>query len=154
MNTMRRLGGVICVGVVLLLSMSAPTLAAVNMHTVDHSPGVNSFRKTVQILGQAVELDIYPITFWWDPGDGAEPFSTEWAGRQFFQGMDFEDCIYYKYPRSSDNQSLGVSVDTTWAAQYRVSKETGWQYVDETITVEGDPVDLIVKEYRPVLTGP
>lgn len=101
------------------------------------------FTRTVRLLGQRVELKIWPSRFRWVFGDGSELASVE-AGAPY---PDLE--ITHDYVSKG-----GVSprVDTTYAAQFRVNGGA-WRDVDGTVTIPGAPVQLEVRTATPVLVG-
>jgi hypothetical protein len=101
------------------------------------------FTRTVRLLGQRVELKIWPSQFRWVFGDGNELASAE-------PGAPYPALeITHDYARKG-----GVSprVDTTYAAQFRVNGGA-WRDVNGTVTIPGAPVQLQVRTATPVLVG-
>lgn len=101
------------------------------------------FTRTVRLLGQRVELKIWPSRFRWVFGDGSELASVE-AGAPY---PDLE--ITHDYVSKG---GLSPRVDTTYAAQFRVNGGA-WRDVDGTVTIPGAPVQLEVRTATPVLVG-
>jgi hypothetical protein len=101
------------------------------------------FTRTVTLLGRHVELRIWPARFGWRFGDGASRWSES-------PGAAYPDLeITHRY-RSKGR--VAPSVDTTYAAQFRV--EGGpWRDVAGTVTIPGRPEGLRVVTARPVLVG-
>ncbi|GAA2143317.1 hypothetical protein GCM10009844_15680 [Nocardioides koreensis] len=102
-----------------------------------------SFTRTVRLLGQRVDLKIWPSRYQWMFGDGAS-LASESAG-----------APYPDLQITHDYQSKGgVSprVDTTYSAQFSVNGGP-WRDVDGTVTIPGSPVRLEVRTARPVLVG-
>lgn len=101
------------------------------------------FTRVVRLLGQRVELRIWPETFTWHYGDGSSE-QTSSAGSAY---PELE--ITHRYLAKG---RVAVSVDTTYAADYRVGTG-GWQRVDGTVTIPGEAESLRVVTARPVLVG-
>lgn len=107
----------------------------------------------------AVTLSITPVQFRWQLGDGASVATTEPGGAFLEEGPDSTpvcavgervvDCITHTYVRTV--KDLAVSVDTTWAATYKVNGTGPWRDVSETVTITGASVGLDVLEARPQL---
>lgn len=99
--------------------------------------------RTVTLLGRQVELRIWPASFTWRFGDGQTLQSTE-------PGAAYPDLeITHEYLRKG---RVAPSVDTTYAAQFRVDGGP-WRDVVGTVTIPGSPQALRVVEARPVLVG-
>jgi len=99
--------------------------------------------RTVTLLGQRVELRIWPESFGWRFGDGESDQTTS-------PGAAYPDLeITHEYLRKG---SVSPSVDTTYAAQFRVGGGP-WRDVAGTVTIPGSPQELRVVEARPVLVG-
>ncbi|MFC4782897.1 hypothetical protein ACT8ZV_00350 [Nocardioides sp. MAHUQ-72] len=101
------------------------------------------FTRTVRLLGQRVDLKIWPSQFRWVFGDGDE-LASESAGAPY---PHLE--ITHDYRAKG-----GVSprVDTTYAAEFRVNGGP-WRDVDGTVTIPGAPERLRVRTATPVLVG-
>ena len=102
-----------------------------------------SFTRRLRLLGQAVELRIWPSRFSWVFGDG-ESLTSASAGAPY---PDLEITHAYR-----TQGGVGPRVDTTYAAQFRVNGGP-WRDVDGTVTIAGSPVPLRVVTARPVLVG-
>lgn len=101
------------------------------------------FTRTVTLLGRQVELRIWPASFEWRFGDGESDQTTS-------PGAAYPDLeITHEYQQKG---RVGPSVDTTYAAQFRVGGGP-WRDVAGTVTIAGSPQDLRVVEARPVLVG-
>ena len=101
------------------------------------------FTRTVTLLGRRVELRIWPARYGWRFGDGATRWTTS-AGSAY---PDLE--ITHRYLRRG---RVSPSVDTTYAAQFRVGGGA-WRDVNGTVTIPGAPQGLQVVTARPVLVG-
>ncbi|MCW2791749.1 MAG: hypothetical protein JWO76_847 [Nocardioides sp.] len=99
--------------------------------------------RTVHLLGQRVDLKIWPSQFGWRFGDGRS-LATESAGSPY---PDLE--ITHEYAREG---GVRPSVDTTYAARFRVNGGP-WRDVNGTVTIPGTPVQLQVRTATPVLVG-
>lgn len=102
-----------------------------------------AFTRSVRLLGRRVDLRIRPAQFRWVFGDGADLASTS-AGARY---PDLEITHAYE-----SKGSVSPSVDTTYAARYRVDGGA-WRDVDGTVTIPGEPVRLRVRTARPVLVS-
>ncbi len=102
-----------------------------------------SFTREVRLLGQRVELRIWPSRFEWRFGDGRS-LATERPGAPY-------PHLEVTHTYLADG-GVRPSVDTTYAAQFRVNGGP-WRDVDGTVTVPGAPVDLRVLTATPELVG-
>ncbi len=101
------------------------------------------FTRTITLLGRRVELRIWPAQYAWRFGDGASRATTS-------PGSAYPDLqITHRYLRKG---RVSPSVDTTYAAQYRVAGGP-WRDVNGTVTIPGTPRGLRVVTARPVLVG-
>ncbi|WP_231482386.1 hypothetical protein [Nocardioides sp. URHA0020] len=101
------------------------------------------FTRTMRLLGRRVELRIWPASFGWRFGDGQSQRSTS-------PGAAYPDLeITHRYLKEG---RVSPSVDTTYAAQFRVGGGP-WRDVAGTVTIAGSPQSLRVVEARPVLVG-
>jgi hypothetical protein len=101
------------------------------------------FTRTVTLLGRRVELRIWPARYGWRFGDGA----TRWTTTPGAAYPDLE--ITHRYLRKG---RVSPSVDTTYAAQFRVDGGP-WREVNGTVTIPWTPQGLRVVTARPVLVG-
>ncbi len=120
----------------------------VNLATV-FSTEAEPFRRTLTLLGQQVELDISPATFTWHHGDGSTQTTGE-PGRAYEPGLPMSAYVTHQYRDLAEG--LAPSVDTVWTARFRVNGGA-WRDVGETVTVEGPPATLAVREAEPNLVG-
>jgi len=97
-----------------------------------------------QLLGHTIELRVAPVTFAWHYGDGASDATSE-------PGAAYPDLrITHTYLRKG---TVAPSVDTTYAATYRVDRAGPWQAVDGTVTIAGEPGQLQILTATPTLVG-
>lgn len=101
------------------------------------------FTRVVNLLGQRVELRIWPAAYGWRFGDGASR-QTSGAGAPY---PDLE--ITHRYLAKG---RVSPRVDTTYAAEFRVNGGP-WRDVGGTVTIAGAAEGLRVVEARPVLVG-
>lgn len=101
------------------------------------------FTRTVTLLGQRVELRIWPAGFRWRFGDG-EVRETTSPGSAY---PDLEVTHSYR-----TRGRVSASVDATYAARFRVG-DGPWQDVAGSVTIPGTPQPLRVVAARPVLVG-
>ncbi len=99
--------------------------------------------RVVRLLGQRVELRIWPETFTWRYGDG-DSERTVTAGSPY---PDLE--ITHRYLSKG---RVAASVDTTYAADFRVGAGA-WRHVAGTVTIPGEAEGLRIVAARPVLVG-
>jgi len=99
---------------------------------------------SVPILDRVVELRVWPASFTWDFGDGRSVTTTERGAPYPAMGVTHE------YQRKGQ---VSPSLDTTYAAQWRLQGEGAWQPVDGTVTIEGAPAQLDVLTATPQLVG-
>ena len=102
-----------------------------------------SFTRRLLLLGQAVELRIWPSQYSWVFGDG-ESLTSASAGSPY---PDLEITHAYR-----TKGGVSPRVDTTYAAQFRVNGGP-WRDVNGTVTIPGAPVPLRVVTAKPVLVG-
>jgi hypothetical protein len=102
-----------------------------------------AFTRTVRLLGQRVELRIWPASFGWRFGDGSATTTSDPGSP--YPHLD----ITHRY---LDKGRVSPSVDTTYAARFRVGGGP-WRDVNGTVTIPGSPEGLRVVTARPVLVG-
>lgn len=101
------------------------------------------FDRTVRILGQRVDLRIWPSAFTWHFGDGSSSTTSE-------PGAPYPDLeVTHSYLRKG---RVSPRVDTTYSADFRVNGGP-WRPVNGTVTMAGGPVGLEVVTARPTLVG-
>ena len=97
-----------------------------------------------QLLGHTIELRVRPVTFAWHYGDGAIDETSD-------PGAAYPELrITHTYLQKG---SVAPSVDTTYAATYRVDRVGPWLPVDGTVTIAGEPAQLQVLTATPTLVG-
>jgi hypothetical protein len=101
------------------------------------------FTRVVRLLGQRVELRIWPASFVWHYGDGSTQ-QTSSAGSPY---PHLE--ITHRYLSKG---RVAARVDTTYAADFRVGGGP-WREVAGTVTIPGAAEALRVVTARPVLVG-
>jgi hypothetical protein len=112
----------------------------VNLETVFYTSTDEPSSRTVTLLGQQVEIEAVP-TYTWFFGDGESETTTS-------PGHAYPDHdVFHVYEVVG---GVRARVDTTYRGRYRVG-DGPWQDIAETLTVDGDPVDLAVLEARPTL---
>ena len=102
-----------------------------------------TFTRSVRLLGQRVELRIWPSSYGWRFGDGAS-LQTSSSGSPY---PDLEITHRYR-----ERGRVSPRVDTTYSAEFSVNGGP-WRPVDGTVTIPGSPVGLRVVTARPVLVG-
>lgn len=102
------------------------------------------FEASLSLLGHQIAFRIRPATFTWNYGDGAAE-STETPGAAY---PELE--ITHAYQQKG---TVAPSVDTTYAATYRVDGQGPWLDVPGTVTVAGAAASLEVLTATPVLVG-
>ena len=98
----------------------------------------------VTLLGQTIELRVWPASFTWNFGDGATTQTTERGAA--YPALD----ITHKYLQKGE---VAPSLDTTYAAEWRVQGSAAWQPVQGTVTIAGEPSALEVLTATPTLVG-
>ncbi|WP_121255968.1 hypothetical protein [Nocardioides ferulae] len=101
------------------------------------------FTESVTLLGQRVDLRIWPARFTWVFGDGATQTSAEPGAP--YPALD----VTHEYLRKG---RVSPRVDTTYAAEFRVNGGA-WAPVAGTVTIPGEPVGLVVETATPVLVA-
>ncbi len=101
------------------------------------------FTRTVNLLGQQVDLRVSAAAYVWRFGDG-ESTSTASAGAPY-PSLD----VTHRYVSKG---GVSPSVDTVYVADYRVGGGP-WAAVPGSVTVAGDPEALEVITARPILVG-
>ena len=99
------------------------------------------------VLGQAVELEMTPVQFSWDFGDGSRPLVTTKTG-----GPYPDKSVSHVYTRL---ETVQIRLTTTWSGRYRLAGSQEWLPVSglATTTSVDDPLEL--REYRTrLVAGP
>lgn len=116
----------------------------VNFDTNFLTENADPTRQRVTLLGQRIVIEAEPTSYVWDFGDG-DSLTTETPGARY---PDLE--VTHKYLKKATYQP---SVDTVYTGRYRVNGGP-WIQIPETLTVEGDQVELTAIEATPVLVAP
>ena len=99
------------------------------------------------VLGQAVELEMTPVQFSWDFGDGSRPLVTTKTG-----GPYPDKSVSHVYTRL---ETVQIRLTTTWSGRYRLAGSQDWLPVSgmASTTSVDDPLEL--REYRTrLVAGP
>ncbi len=102
------------------------------------------FARTVQLLGQQVDIEATPSRFTWVHGDGSSDITTSPGAP--YPSKD----ITYSYSKA--HTTVAPRVDVTYTARFRVNGGA-WQDIPETVTVTGPPGNLRISEATAVLSG-
>lgn len=132
-----------------VLQVAPESQTYVNLDTI-LSTQAEPFVTSVRLLGQRVTLDIEPSGFDWRHGDGTTQLSDS-PGLAWRADVPVESGRYLTH-RYLAAETVAASVDTTWSARYRLAGG-GWLTVPGTVTIEGGPVGLTVREAPPELHG-
>ncbi|UDY22461.1 hypothetical protein [Nocardioides sp. Kera G14] len=101
------------------------------------------FDTSVTLVGHTVDFKIHPARFTWHYGDGETAEGTE-PGR-LYPNLD----VTHRYRKKG---TVAASVDTTWAADYRIDGGA-WATVPDTVTMAGAPQQLRIRTATPLLAG-
>lgn len=113
----------------------------VNLDTVFHTDATG-FTRTISLLGRSVELEVRPVSFRWEFGDG-ESTTTTTPGAAY-PARD----ITHRYQRRG---VVRHRVEVTWSARWRIGSRP-WRDVPGTTTSTGEPSALRVAEAVPSLS--
>lgn len=102
------------------------------------------FARTIELLGQQVDVEATATQFTWHHGDGTSE-STASPGAPYPSKE-----ITYSY--TDAHTTVGPSVDVTYTARFSVSGGE-WQDIDETVTIAGPSIPLRISEATAVLSG-
>ena len=100
-----------------------------------------------------VVLEVWPSSFVWHHGDGTSQATTT-PGLAWTEGTDVDSGGFITHVYTKKLNAAPVSVDTTWSAQFKLAGATEWRPVNGTVTINGDPVPLSVREATPELVTP
>ena len=113
----------------------------VNLETNFYTTDSSAIPRDITIAGQAVSIRATPVSYTFHFGDSA---STTTAS----PGSPYPDLdVVHVYSRTGD---VGVSLDTTYAGEYRIGNGE-WTPIADTLTVGGAAQDLVVLEAKPQL---
>lgn len=105
-------------------------------------PGLE--RMTVTVLGTAVELELTPATFAWDPGDGSPVIVTAEPGAAYP-----DQTTTHSYTRKG---TYRVTLTVTWTGRFRVVGTDGWRPIDGTGQTRHTSEPFEIREIRSVLS--
>jgi len=114
-----------------------------------YSTKAEPFTRTLNLLGQSVELRIHASSYEWIHGDGTTQ-TTDWPGRPWERGTSIDTYITHTY---ADTGPVHPQVSVTWSADYRVGNGP-WQTVNGTVTRTSPSSDLQILEAKPQLVAP
>lgn len=97
-----------------------------------------------------IVLEVWPSGFLWKHGDDTTQSSTV-PGTMWTEGADVDAADFITHVYTTILKEASVSVDTTWSAQFKVAGTPNWRPVNGTVTIEGEPVGLTVREATPEL---
>ena len=113
----------------------------VNLETNFYTTDSSAIPRDITIAGQAVSIRATPVSYTFHFGDSK---STTTAS----PGSPYPDLdVVHVYSRTGD---VGVSLDTTYAGEYRIGNGQ-WTPIADTLTVAGAAQDLAVLEAKPQL---
>ncbi|MBA2417699.1 MAG: hypothetical protein H0V59_01970 [Nocardioidaceae bacterium] len=102
------------------------------------------FNHTTRLLGYDIDIIAHPARYTWHTGDG-ETLTTTTPGAPYPQGS-----IVHRYHHRATN--LHPRLHITYQIRFRVN-DRNWQTIDQTLTTQGPPTTLTIKEATPLLTS-
>ena len=123
--------------------VEAPAYTLVNLETTFYSEP-ETIDRTLSIIGYSVEVRIEPTSFAWHWGDGTSTTSDS-PGRPY-PATD----ITHRYDRATRGQPLGLSVDVTYTATYRVDGGD-WLAVPDPLVIPGPTTNLPIRQASAVI---
>ncbi len=106
-----------------------------------------AFTRTMNLLGERIQLRIRPISYTWVTGDG-DQFTTTKPGVKYEERLPMTAYNVHNYAKRAE--ALHPRVDITWRATYRVGNGA-WLPVAGSLTKSGPETTLQVVEGRPTL---
>jgi len=103
-----------------------------------------TFTRTLNLLGQSVDVEATPTSFTWHYGDGSSA-TTSTAGAPY-PAKD----VTHSY--TDAHTTVQPSVDVTYSARFRVGNGA-WQTIPDTVTIAGPAGTLRISEATAVLSG-
>lgn len=103
-----------------------------------------TFRRTITLLGQDVDVEAVPERYTWHHGDGTSAV-TATPGAPYPAKE-----ITHQY--TDAHETVATRVDVTYGARFRVNGGA-WQDIAETVTITGPPTALRISEATAVLSG-
>jgi len=118
----------------------------VNFETNFYTTNTDPSTRTVTLIGQPVTIEATPTQYRWHFGSGVagDDLTTTDAGAPY---PDLR--VTYRYLHVG---AVRPSLDTTYAGRYRLGNGP-WRTIPNTLTVPGEPVDLLVVSATPHLVG-
>jgi len=116
----------------------------VNLKTNFYTTTTEPTSKTIQLLGQQVEIEATPAEYTWHFGDGESHSGSE-------PGAAYPDLLV-THAYLEAGVTVSPSVDVTYQGRYRVNGGN-WIAIPETLTVAGTSVSLQVLSATPHLVG-
>ena len=117
---------------------------AVNLPTYFFTDNRQPSTQTVQIIGQAVEIEATPASYVYR-FDSSDALETTSAGGPYPRGDVTHTYLY--------QGSASPSLDTVYSGRYRVNGGR-WIDIPDTVTVAGTSSTLEIVEVRPTLVSP
>ena len=102
------------------------------------------FTRSLQLLGQQVEVEATPARYVWHHGDGTTAV-TQTPGAPY----PAKDVVY-QY--TDAHVTVQASVDVVYTARFSVNGGA-WQDIADTVTISGPTTQLRVSEATAVLSG-
>ncbi|MBD9699272.1 PKD domain-containing protein [Flavimobilis sp. GY10621] len=99
----------------------------------------------VTVLGTAVELELTPTSYAWDPGDGCKPVHATKPGKRYP-----DQTTTHTYTKVG---TYRVTLTTTWHGRFRIAGTTTWHDVEGTGTTTHTTAPFETREIRSVLTS-
>lgn len=124
------------------MSVRAPPETFVNYETVVYTKA-ETFARTVNLLGFAVDIEATPAEFHWNYGDGTTETTTT-AGRAY-------PATDITHTWTNAHRTFHPSVDVTYSIRYRVDGGT-WQTLGDSITIQGPQGNVRIREATGILT--
>ena len=115
----------------------------VNFDTIFYAEP-QTFRRTITLLGQSVEVEAQPSRYVWHHGDGTSAATTS-------PGAPYPSKDVVHQYRDA-HRTVQARVDVVYSARFRVGGGA-WQDIAETVTIAGPPTPLRISEATPVLSG-
>ena len=102
-------------------------------------------RLKVTVLGTAVELELTPTSYAWDPGDGCTPVHATKPGKRYP-----DQTTTHTYTKVG---TYRVTLTTTWHGRFRIAGTTTWHAIEGTGRTTHTTAPFETREIRSVLTS-
>ena len=113
----------------------------VNFETIFYTTNNQPSVRALTLIGQTVEIQATPTSYTWHFGDETST-TTSSAGKPH----PHQDVVH----TYTGLDPVEPSVDTVYSGKFRVNGGA-WENIEETVTVEGEAVDLEILEATPEL---